>query len=146
MRVQGEEEEAWDRRKGGQNPPSLKYFSLHLAYKLNCKTVPLLPSLIFLFHMLPSPVHPKGFSSISSQVSLSLTKTFKNCHKWLWVFMSQSWILFEESLQEVISIHVPVLNIVRKNLYKRLSVFTSQCQILFVREGASSRSVKAFSN
>ena len=38
----------------------------HLTSKLNSKTVPVLlsldPSLIFPFHLLPSPVHPTGFS------------------------------------------------------------------------------------
>ena len=30
--------------------------------KFDSKTVPVLPSLIFPFHLLPSPVHPTGFS------------------------------------------------------------------------------------
>ena len=33
----------------------------HLTSKLNFMTVPDLPSLIFPFHLLPSPVHPTGF-------------------------------------------------------------------------------------
>jgi len=33
----------------------------HLTYKLNSKTVPVIPSLIFPFHILPYPVHPTGF-------------------------------------------------------------------------------------
>ena len=38
----------------------------HFTYKISSKTVPILPfldpSLIFPFHLLPSPVHPTGFS------------------------------------------------------------------------------------
>ena len=49
--------------------------------KLNSMTVPVLPSLdpslIFPFHLLPSPVHPAGFSSISSQASMP----FLSCHR-----------------------------------------------------------------
>ena len=51
--------------------------SYHLTSKLNSKTVPVLPSPKFPFHILPSPVHPTGVSSYkSSQTSLPFSPRF----------------------------------------------------------------------
>ena len=40
--------------------------TIQITFELNAKTVPVLPSLdpslMFPFHLLPSPVHPTGFS------------------------------------------------------------------------------------
>ena len=54
----------------------------HLTSKLNSKTIPVLPfldpSLMFHFNLLPSPVHPTGFSFISSQTTFSFLSC---CHR-----------------------------------------------------------------
>ena len=38
----------------------------HDPYKLNYNMVPVLPSLVFPFNLLPSPMHPTGFFSMYS--------------------------------------------------------------------------------
>ena len=46
------------RQKLGESQPHKG----HLTSKLKYRTVPVLPSLVFLFHLSPSPVHPTEFS------------------------------------------------------------------------------------
>ena len=51
---------------------------IHLTSELNFKTLPVLPSLIFPFHLLPSLVHPTGFPFYIFRASLPFLSC---CHR-----------------------------------------------------------------
>ena len=48
--------------KGSESFVRTNLIKGHLTSKLNSKTIPVIPSFIFPFHLLPSPVHPSIFS------------------------------------------------------------------------------------